>query len=128
MPLTDLKLFADGASTLDPDAFAPDGLTGPDKVAARFVYFLLNTDVSPFLAALRQFRGDFDIFAAYASALPAAQTACRAAEETTDPDSDKFGSAQLLGVELTGDAATMTVLVKAADGTAAAPTEFVLEL
>lgn len=128
MPLTDLKLVADGGPTLDPDSFVPDGVTGPDKVAARVVYFLLNTGVSPFLTSVAGFRGDFDVFAAFAAALPAVKTAARAAEEAGDPDSDRFGSAALTRVELSGDSATMTLAVRAADGSAAAPAEFNLEL
>lgn len=128
MARADLLLFADGLSTLDPVTFAPAGVTGADKVAARFVYFLTNPDTSPFLGLLGTAAADMDLFAAFAAGAPAAETACRAAQEAADPPAERFGSAELLAVALVGDSATMTVLVKAADGAAATPADFTLEL
>lgn len=128
MARADLQLFAGGLSTLDPAAFAPAGVIGADKVAARFVYFLANPDTSPFLGLLGAAAADMDLFAAFAAGAPAAETACRAAQDADDPPAERFGSAELLTIALAGDSATMTVLVKAADGAAATAADFTLEL
>lgn len=123
---TELELFGPAGITLDPDAFAPDGVRGADKAAQRFVYGLLTpagtvpgrpADGSTFLSLVAGFRSEFDVFAAFAAAEPAAAATARAAELDDDPPGERLGAARLTGFDLAGDTLTLTIAVVAADGT-----------
>ena len=123
--LTELKLFADDTNTLDPDTWAPDGLSGTSKPATRYIYGLLTpagsvpgrpNDGTTFIDDIRTFRSEFDIFAAFAANDAAAAATARAAEVDDDPDSEKLGWARLAGVEVNGDSVTITLTVSSADG------------
>lgn len=138
MPRTDLKLFAAAGLTLDADTFVPDGVRGADKVADRFVYALLTpqgtvpgrpADGSPFLSLVAQFRSEYEVFVAFAGSLDAAAATVRACESAAETSAEKYGAAQLSGVELDGTTVTLILDVRAADGSAPAePVEFTLDV
>lgn len=124
--LTELKLFSpDGTLTLDPEAWAVNGVTGASKVADRFLYALLTplgsvpgrpSDGSPFTQLLVGFNTDFDIHSAFLTSLPSAVTTVQAAESADEPDSEKYGGSRLDGVDISGDGVTLYLTVAALDG------------
>lgn len=136
--LTDLKLFGATDYLLDAASFAPDGVRGADKVAQRFVYALYtpsgsvpgsSQSGSPFPDLARNFRSEFDLFAAFAAAYAAAVASTRAAESAAEPDSEKFGSATLDGIAVAEDAVTLQLTVTALDGSVPAePVNVTLEV
>jgi hypothetical protein len=124
-PLTELQLFGATDYLLDEATFAPTGCRGADKVAQRFVYALMTPigsvpglpqSGSSFLFLLRNFRSEFDIFAAFSGAAGPAASSVRASETAAEPTSEKFGSAVLLGVSIQVDTITLHLGVLAADG------------
>lgn len=124
--LTELELFDDsGLSALDPESWDPGGITGADKVAQRLLYALMTPqgsvpgrpdDGSQFAQLLVGFNTDFDIHAAFLTALPAAVSTVRAAEGETEPDSEKYGGCRLDGVDIAFDGVTLYLSVAAKDG------------
>lgn len=137
MAQTDLALFGSGGRlTIDPEAWAPAGVRGADKVAQRFVYGLLSprgsvpgrpADGSDFLGLAAAFRSEFDVFAAFATAYPQAEATARAAEAPDDPAAERFGAARLAAVVVEAGAVTLSLEVAAADGSApATPVDFTL--
>lgn len=125
MPTTELQLFAPGGPTLFESSFAPDGITGPTKVAQRFLFYLLTpigtvpgqpTVGTDFLSTVRTFRSEFDLFAAFSVSEPQAGVAVRACESTDDPLAERYGFARLSGIAVDGDQVTLTLTVVAADG------------
>lgn len=125
-PLTELQLFSASGSTFDPTTWAPAGVRGADKVAQRFVYFLMTpqgsvpgrpNDGSSFSMSAQDFTSEFDLFAAFTSALPGVVAALRAAEALEGgAPSEQYGSASLAGVTITADVVLMSLSVTAADG------------
>lgn len=125
MNLTELKLFDDtGLSTLDPESWGPGGVTGADKVSTRLLYALMTPlgsvpgrpgDGSPFAQLLVGFSTDFDIHAAFLTSLPSAIATVRAAEEETEPDSEKYGGCRLDGIDVAFDSITLYLSVAALD-------------
>lgn len=122
---TELKLFADGTYTLDPETFGPVGVTGADKVVNRFIYALLTpagsvpgrpNDGCAFTQLIVGFNTDFDVHAAFMTSLPAVVTTVRATEEADEPDSEKYGGSRLDGMDFLGDRITLYFTVVAADG------------
>lgn len=125
MTLADIKLFADGSYTLDPATWDPDGTTGADKVADRFVYALLTPqgsvpgrpdDGSPFVELITGFNSDFDVHAAFLTSVGFAAATVQAAEEADEPDSEKYGGARLDGMDVAQDRVTLYLSVAAKDG------------
>lgn len=122
---TDIRLFDADGLTLDPDNWAPSGVRGVDKVAQRFIYQLVTpsgtvpgrpNDGTDFVASVRTFRSEFDLFAAFAAAEATAGLAVRASEEDDDDRSEKYGWSRLSGVVIDGDEVTFNLSVAAADG------------
>lgn len=137
MTLTELKLFDDsGLITLAPDGWAPGGVTGVDKVVTRLLYALLTptgsvpgrpNDGSPLAQLLVGFNSDFDIHAAFLTALPSAVATVRAAEVDETEDSEKYGGCRLDGVDIAPDGLVLYLSVAALDGSKpAAPVSVVI--
>jgi hypothetical protein len=125
MATPDLELFNETGFTFDPVNWGPALVTGGPKVAQRLLYELLTpagtvpgrpTDGSGFMDAVRTFRSEFDLFAAYALAESQAGAAVRAAESTSDPPFERYGWSRLSGAVLDGDTVTLTLTVATADG------------
>jgi len=135
---SELGLFGPNGFRLDPALWAPAGVRGADKVAARYAYFLMTptgtipgraNDGSPFVAVVQTFRSEFDVFAAFAAADAAAARSVRAAEAATDPPSERYGSARLTGVTIASGELTMALEITAADGShPAAPVQLTVYL
>lgn len=124
MATTDLRLFGPAGLTLGVDAWAPDGVRGADKVAQRLIYALMTPqgsvpgrpdDGSPFLRAAANFTSEFDLFAAFAAAEPAAARTVRGYELDTDPDSDRYGASRLAKASVSGAGVVLTFEVVAKD-------------
>lgn len=129
MARAELVLFRDGADALDPDAFAPGTVLGPDKVAQRVAYALLTPAGSvpgapelgtDFLGLLNEFASEFDVHAAFAACESQLAASVQAAEDDDDAASEKFGSASLGAVEVSADSVSLRLLVTAADGSSPA--------
>lgn len=139
MPVqTELSVFGASGAVLGPDDFAPIGVRGVDKVAQRFVYFLLTppgsvpgrpSDGSPFLDLARAFRSEFDVYAAWSAAYAPTVASCRAAEQSADPPAERFGAARISGLTVQPGAVIVALELQAADGSLpTAPVEFILNV
>ncbi len=122
---TDILLFGPAGLTLDPDAWAPGGVRGVDKVVQRVLYALFTpqgsvpgrpADGSTFLLLARDFHTELDLYTAWAAAEPAVTTTVRAAELAADADAEKFGAARMTAVSIVADVVTITLAVAALDG------------
>lgn len=127
MNRTELALFGDGTDTLQPETFAPIGVRGPDKVAQRFLYALLQplgtvpgrvTDGTEFLAMVEGFASEFDIHIAFQASLPDAIATVQSYEDADDEDDEKIGAARLESLEISGDGVTMTITIITIDNSA----------
>lgn len=137
MELTELKLFGPAGYLLADATYGPAGVRGADKVAQRFVYALMTPEGSvpglpqagsPFLNLVRNFRSEFDLYAAYATAYASAVGAVRAAETAGEAASERFRSASLVGVTVTDDGVVLRLTVTAVDGSRPAdPVDVTLE-
>lgn len=124
--LTELKLFSsDGSPALASTSWNPNGVTGAAKVADRLIYALLTpigsvpgrpSDGSPFTQLLVGFNSDFDIHAAFLTALPSAVATVQAAESSTEPDSEKYGGSRLDGTDVSAEGVTLYLTIAAKDG------------
>lgn len=138
MAVRDLKLFGPSGYLLGESAWGPASIAGPDKVAQRFLYALLTPagsvpgrprDGTEFFLAVRTFRSDFDLVVAFATAEPIAAQCVRAAETADDADSERYGYAELVRVQIDADELALTFAVGAADGSIPAePVVVTLEL
>jgi hypothetical protein len=132
VPQTELALFtAAGALTLDPDTWAPAGVTGPAKVGQRVLYVLntprgsvpglpaFGTDLA---ALISGYRSDFDLFAAFAAIVGQLAASCAAAEgDETGLPAERFGGIKLMSVASSAGVAEYTMAVVAADGSVTPP-------
>lgn len=135
---TELRVYGSDGPVLNPDGFAPAGVRGADKVAQRFVYFLLTpggsvpgrpSDGSPFLELARAFRSEFDVYAAFAAAYAVVVSSCRAAEQPGDPATERFGFARISGLSIQARMVIIALdLRNAAGEIPSAPVEFILEV
>lgn len=134
---TELRLFGPAGLTLTPETWAPAGVTGADKVAQRAVYALLTplgsvpgrpADGSPFASLARNWRSEFELFAAFTAAEPAVKATVQAAEADGDPAAERYGTFSLVGVEIDGDRVTLRLAATAADGSRpSTPTDVTME-
>lgn len=138
MATVDLQLFGPNGFLFDEAAWGPALVSGPDAVAQRFLYYLFlpagtvpgrPDDGTGFTDAVLTFRSEFELFAAFAAAEPAAARGVRSAERDDDPPSDRYGAARLADIRISAEQLTLTFTVRAADGSAPAlPVTFVTDL
>lgn len=141
MSITDLMLYDDSGPVLDPDDnnWNPTGVRGINKVVQRVIYALLTPkgsvvgrpqDGSPFLQLANNFRSEFDVFAAFSASEPSISSTVEAAEEDTDPDSERYADSNLLGLVFNGNSSiTLQLKVLARDGTTTnKPIEFTVNI
>ncbi len=125
MAVIDLALFGPDGYLLSEASWGPAGVTGADKVAQRFLYALMlpvgtvpgrPNDGTDFYAAVATFRSEFDLFAAFSAAEPAAAQTVRECEGSDDPSSEKYGASRLAAISVGSGVVTLTFDVVAADG------------
>lgn len=122
---TDIRISDALGAVLTDSNWNPAPVTGADKVAQRFVYFLTTpvgtvpgrpNDGTGFVDAVESYRSEFDLFAAFSIAEPEAARAVRTCEEDDDALSDRYGWCRLDSVAVADGSATFYVTLAAADG------------
>ena len=102
-------------------------VAGIQKLAQRFLVLLLTESGSvahfpnkgcEFLTDARtgEFQAPLDIFTSFSSALVDIERQLRAAEDVTDPDDERFESAEVLRVTLSNSSASIRVQVNSRAG------------
>jgi hypothetical protein len=119
-----------------PGTFA--AVHGPDKVAQRFIYFLLTpygtvpgapTVGTEFVDSIGLYRSEFDLFADFFAAEPMASAGVRSCESSADDPSCRLGAARLDRVTISDGAVTFDLTIVAADGSApTSPVSFSVEV